>query len=714
MRALARTPAVLPALAMMLALAFAPAAAFAAGGLPVPEGLRAEIDFWKRVFAATGSEAGLVHDNLYVGVIYGEVSFEKLSPRARRNAIRAAVRDYRNILIRLADRRPENPSEKEQRVLDAWGPNPSAATLRAAAGRLRVQQGMSAKFKDGLIRSGRWRDHILKTLKEHGVPEGVAALPHVESSFQPHARSSASALGMWQFTRSTGRRFMRIDNVMDERLDPWRATTAAAQLLNYNHNLVDSWPLAITAYNQGVGAMLRAIRQLGTRDIEAVVRRYKGRTFKFAGRNFYVELIAAVEIEEEAERWFGPLTLEPPIEYVMVEVPDYMRLDTLSGALGVDSSTLASLNPGMRARVLNSSKYVPRNYLLRSPPVADADSLIKAIASSERYARQIRDRNYVIEPGDTLSLIAQRYGTSVSKLMEANNLRNRHRIRAGQTLEIPGMASSQQAAAPIQEGAVSYRVRRGDTVGAIARRAGMSEDQLLALNEIGNRNRIYVGQELRLTSEHLPVPEAPVAEIEPEAVVAANADTDAETGTDANGEADAEAGIDVEDLVASAPAVEPAPTGPSFGVVSLADPNDYTVLTGDRVQVEAAETLGHYADWLEIPTQRLRNLNGLRYGRPVSIGKNLRMDFSRVNRETFIRRRVAFHHELQEAFFSNYHVVGVSEYTVRRGDSVWQLVRRNDIPMWLLRQYNPGLDPDTLDIGAELLFPTLKAKDAPS
>ena len=100
----------------------------------------------------------------------------------------------------------------------------------------------------------------------------------------------------------------------------------------------------------------------------------------------------------------------------------------------------------------------------------------------------------------------------------------------------------------------------------------------------------------------------------------------------------------------------------------------------------------------------------------MSIGKRLRLDFSRVSRDTFTQRRVAFHHELQEAFFSDYHVVGVSEYKVRRGDSVWQLMRRNDVPMWLLRQYNPGLDPDTLEVGAELMFPRLQAKDgaAPS
>lgn len=677
----------LPALALTLAIAAAPDAAGAAAELPVPEGLRSEIDFWKRVFGETGRETGLVHDSLHVGVVYGEISLKDLSPRARRNAIRAAVNDYRNVLTRLADRRPANPSDKEQRVLDAWGPDPSSATLRAAAGRLRVQQGMAQRFREGLVRSGRWRPHILEALREHGVPEGVAALPHVESSFNPKARSSAAALGMWQFTRSTGRRFMRIDNVMDERLDPWRSSTAAAQLLNYNHSLLDSWPLAITAYNQGVGAMLRASKQLGTRDIETVVRRYKGRTFKFAGRNFYVELIAVMELEREAERRFGPITPDAPIEYVMLDMPDYLRMDTLADALGLTPDTLAAFNPGMRPSVLSNSKYVPRNYRLRAPPVEDAQSLIDGIAAELRFASQIRDREYVIQPGDTLSLIAQRYGTTISKLMQANNLRNMHRIRAGQTLEIPGLAAA--ASAPIQEGAATYRVRRGDTIAVIARRARLSEEQLLALNDIPNKNRIYIGQELRLTADHLPLPEPPVAEPEPVAVAE---------------EIEAPPG----------PAAEPAPTGPSYGVVSLVDPNDYSVLDGGMVEVEAAETLGHYADWLEIRTQSLRNLNGLSFGRPVGIGKRLRLDFSRVNQATFTERRVAFHHALQEAFFSDYHVVGVREYTVRRGDSVWQLMRRNDVPMWLLRQYNPGLDPDSLQVGAELLFPRLQAKNSAS
>ncbi|WP_446831039.1 LysM peptidoglycan-binding domain-containing protein [Candidatus Foliamicus sp.] len=693
MRASARTPTLLPALALVLAVSSAPSPAVAVEELPVPTGLRAEIDFWKRVFGDTGRDSGLVHDNLYVGVVYGEISLKDLAPRARRNAIRSAVSDYRKTLNRLADKRPAKPSEKEQRILDAWGPNPSSATLRSAAGRLRVQQGMAERFVDGLVRSGRWRPHILKALREHGVPEGVAALPHVESSFNPNARSSASALGMWQFTRSTGRRFMRIDNVMDERLDPWRASTAAAQLLSYNHSLLDSWPLAITAYNQGVGAMLRAVRQLGTKDIETVVRRYKGRTFKFAGRNFYVELIAVMELEQEAEQRFGPLTLDPPIEHVLLELPGYLRMDTLADTLGLSADTLAAFNPGLRPPVVNNAKYVPRNYRLRAPLVPEAQARIAGIPSNLLFTSQIRDRNYIIQPGDTLSLIAQRYRTTVPKLMQANNLRNRHRIRAGQSLEIPGLAANE----PIREGASTYRVRRGDTLAAIAQRARLSEQQLLALNDIPNKDRIYIGQVLRLTAEHLPLPQQPAEELAP-LIAASESEPDADSG-------------EYEDQVA---AVAPAPTGPSYGSVSLADPNDYSIIGGNMVVVEAAETLGHYADWLEIRTQRLRDLNGLRFGRPVGIGKRLRLDFSKVSPEVFAQRRVAYHHELQEAFFSDYNVIGEQEYTVRRGDSVWRLMRRNDIPMWLLRQYNPGLDPDSLQVGAKLLFPKLQAKNFPA
>ena len=128
-----------------------------------------------------------------------------------------------------------------------------------------------------------------------GLPPELAALPHVESSFDPTAYSKVGAAGLWQFMRSTGRRFLRIDSTVDERLDPFRETEAAAQLLSYNYRLLGSWPLAITAYNHGAEGMRRARDELGTDDIARIVHDYHSPSFGFASRNFYVSFLAALD-----------------------------------------------------------------------------------------------------------------------------------------------------------------------------------------------------------------------------------------------------------------------------------------------------------------------------------------------------------------------------------------------------------------------------------
>src|SRR5262249_16198592 len=147
-----------------------------------------------------------------------------------------------------------------------WGPNADNATFKAASERVRVQRGQADKFREGLIRSGAWMPYIEQAFADAGVPKEIASLPHVESSFNPTARSFVGAVGLWQFMRSTGRRYMQIDGVVDERLDPYRSSAAAALLMRQNYAVTSSWPLAITAYNHGAGGMLRAIKQCGTDD----------------------------------------------------------------------------------------------------------------------------------------------------------------------------------------------------------------------------------------------------------------------------------------------------------------------------------------------------------------------------------------------------------------------------------------------------------------
>ena len=143
-------------------------------------------------------------------------------------------------------------------------------------------------------------------------------------------------------------------------------------------------------------------------------------------------------------------------------------------------------------------------------------------------------------------------------------------------------------------------------------------------------------------------------------------------------------------------------------VVPAPDPSDYAVSDDGLITVQANETLGHYADWLEIPTNRLRRLNGIRYGTPVGIGRSTKLDFSAASHETFEQRRLAYHHTLQEEFFDAYEVVGTDTHKLQKGDTLWDLAEnRYRVPVWLLRQYNPTLDFSALQAGTHLTVPRI-------
>jgi membrane-bound lytic murein transglycosylase D len=492
-------------LAACLLFAAIPPVALATESLARPAGLEPDIGFWRKIFGEVRTDEALVHDNRYLGVVYEKLDLSELqSDGARQRAMDAAKARYSKILTRLAAGDRSNLGADERRVLALWAGRPGNGTLRAAAERVRVQQGLSDRFLEGFVRSGRWEDHIRDSLRESGVPEDLAALPHVESSFNPEARSYVGAAGLWQFTAGTGRRFMRIDSAVDERRDPYRSSEAAARLLKANYGELDSWPLAITAYNHGTGGMRRAIRATGTDNIETIIRNYSGPAFGFASRNFYVSFLAAEEVERNAEKYFGPIRRDPPEKLTTIEVPAYLSASTLEQTLGVPRETLQAYNPSLLPPIWMGKKYVPRGYTLRLPDtVSDADSRLAGIPGSERRTAQISDprpRTHRVRSGETLSGIAARHGTTPSRLASLNGLSKRNLIRTGQVLKLPGgsaVASSDPQPAR-QSGSKTYVVRRGDNLAIISKRTGVPQRRLMAINSIDNPNRIYPGQRLRL------------------------------------------------------------------------------------------------------------------------------------------------------------------------------------------------------------------------
>ena len=479
--------------------------ALADEALPRPAGLEPDIGFWRQVFTEVSSTQVVVHDNRYLDVVYEKFDIPaSATDSTRRRMMDAAAARYEGILKVLASGKRSGLSAEEARVLALWSGRADNDSLRAAAGRVRTQQGLADRFQQGVVRAGRWKDHIQLNLREAGVPESLAALPHVESSFDPEARSFVGAAGLWQFTAGTGRNYMRIDQVVDERRDPFRSSEAAARLLRSNYLALQSWPLAITAYNHGAGGMRRAVREMGTTDIEPIIRNYDGPSFGFASRNFYVSFLAADEVDRNPQKFFGNLQPELPERGTTIVLADHVRADTLERSLGVSRETLQTYNPALLSPVWSGRREVPRGFTLRLPEGAADAKTVARLAAADPEAERERARKaalnaatHRVSSGETLSGIAQRYGTSPSRLAELNGLSKKNLIRVGQVLKLPGDAR----AAPSQgESPSTYVVRRGDSLGAIARRTGVTQRQLMVLNSLDNPHRIYPGQRLRLTA----------------------------------------------------------------------------------------------------------------------------------------------------------------------------------------------------------------------
>ena len=270
-----------------------------------------------------------------------------------------------------------------------------------------------------------------------GLPAELAVLPHVESSFNPAAYSKVGAAGLWQFMRSTGRRYLHIDNTVDDRLDPFRSTQAAAQLLAYNYHLLGTWPLALTAYNHGAEGVRRAKEILGTDDIVSIVRNYKGRTFGFASRNFYVSFLAALEIDHNPEKYFANIEPNPEMKFQEVVLPAYVQLSALEHTLKIGEQRLQALNPALLPAVWNGQRHVPKGYRLRLPMDGEkwtTELLAARLPARELYAAQLEPRRYRVQRAESLGLIAARYNVSTAELAQLNGISPSAKLRPGRSL----------------------------------------------------------------------------------------------------------------------------------------------------------------------------------------------------------------------------------------------------------------------------------------
>ena len=192
--------------------------------------------------------------------------------------------------------------------------------------------------------------------------------------------------------------------------------------------------MAITAYNHGLAGARRAMRQFGDNAYADILRNYKGRTFGFASRNFYVAFLAAKEVDQNQQKYFPGLIPDDPVDYTTHRLQDFVPAEKLAEVLNVRERDIARHNPALQATVWQGSKHVPQNFEIRMPTSMVQGSLSELVASlppDATFAEQLPDLFHTVARGDTLSEIADAYSTRVSTLVALNGLSSGNRIRGG-------------------------------------------------------------------------------------------------------------------------------------------------------------------------------------------------------------------------------------------------------------------------------------------
>ena len=349
-------------------------AATSDAAFPTPPALQPQVEFWRNVYAVWGRHQVALHDNRHMDLIYevvalpgpvgeGYTTEQQDYLKIRQEMLKTSLRQLE---IKTAANTPLTPVEQAlaNRIQSSSG-GPGA--IDGVSDRLRSQRGLRERFKRGLEISGRYDAAFRGVFREAGLPEDLAYLPHVESSFQNHAASSVGAVGMWQFMPDTARRLMILNAAVDERRDPVASAQGAARYLGNAHNRLGNWPMALTSYNHGVGGMARARQEYGD-NFAAIVRNYSGPGFGFASRNFYAEFLAAREIARNPQRFFPEgLNYERPLNLDRIRLRQAVAAPTLAGHYEVDLWELASLNKAWNPVAQNGRVPLPAGIMVWLP-----------------------------------------------------------------------------------------------------------------------------------------------------------------------------------------------------------------------------------------------------------------------------------------------------------------------------------------------------------
>lgn len=563
---------------------------------PYRDSLAAEIKFWKQIFTEYSANQVLLHDSRHPFIIYRVVTFDSsITSREREREIRHQKKIIANLLNKLdsGEIPRQNLSAWEKFVIQQFDAISGSHKYAEAARQIRAQQGIRENFRAGVERSYRYMPYMQAIFREYHLPEQLVFIPHLESSFNPRARSHAGAVGMWQFMRRTARLFMRVNRYVDERYDPLKSTRAAARFLKNNFQQTSDWALAITAYNYGLNGIKRAARKFGTNYLQ-IRENYLNRRFGFASKSFYPEFLAVVEIMDSLSLYCPDLQPDSLLSFYEFPLPGRTNLKRFVKKTGVSELELRLLNPAFTSRVWKGWRSLPAGYKIRLPLGISPEFVLSAFYGGSAAGKKVKRR------------LVPRKKTASPVLAFNRNFR-----------EFPGRrtVTDRQLFQRIAE-AFAGQISLLEPVNFPDTREAATKN--LSPPEVGNSGEIPDGL--------------------------------------------AEIGRRIEEKM---------------------------TVRRNAITVYPNETLGHYAQWLEIPVQRLRTLNKLTRRSKIYTGQILKLDFSVTTPAVFSRRRVRYHLNQVANVIKNDQKMRLVAYRVSRGENLWNIANRDStLPPEMIFYFN--------------------------
>ncbi len=345
----------------------------------VPHGLFERTSFWFDIYTRYGEAHHVIHHVRYPWIVYrvfdttqtlingrGPVWLRR--DRAAKLAQKEADRIRRD-LKKLAAKKSYAKLNAQERylysVLESV-PGPRSKVFREAAAQVRSQLGQKDFFARGLQNSGRYLPYMEAEFRKLSLPVELSRLPFVESSFNEKAYSKVGASGIWQIMPQTGRAYMIVNDVIDERNSPLKATRVAANIFRSYVRALGQWPLAVTAYNNGIGNIQVAIKNAKSNDLATIIERYHRGSFKFASSNFYTCFLAAMYAERYHDYVFKNIYREPLQERDIIQLGSHTKARNLPRLTGVSKDELLKYNMDLRS-AFQRNAVVPRGLKIFVP-----------------------------------------------------------------------------------------------------------------------------------------------------------------------------------------------------------------------------------------------------------------------------------------------------------------------------------------------------------